>query len=177
MAQDDSVLNKKRAKIERSFNRLFINWIGWKVLLPLMLISILWPLIHFILEIPHSFGRAFAHGDLLIFSALVLMEAATEGEQNQDQTMTMEVVRIIAKILAIVFIVGFVATKADILRKENELAITAVPGGHDLLAKKMMAYSCLNCTVALVSVLSSVLLFWFNVDKEKQHQFLGLAAE
>jgi hypothetical protein len=177
MAQSETVLNKKRAKIEKSFNRLFVNWIGWKVLLPLLLISFLWPLIHYILEIPHSFGRAFAHGDLLIFSALVLMEAATEGEQNQEQTMTMEAIRIIAKIFAIIFIIGFVATKADILRKENELVMAVVPGGHDMLSKKMLAYSCLNCTVALVSVVSSVLLFWFNVDKEKKQEFDGLAAQ
>ena len=177
MAQDEVVLNKKRAKIERSFNRLFINWIGWKVLLPLLLISFLWPLIKYILEIPHSFGRAFAHGDLLIFSALVLMEAATEGERNQDQSMAMEAIRIIAKILAIILIIGFVATKADILRKENELVMLAIPNGHEMLTKKMLAYSCLNCTVALVSVVSSVLLFWFNVDGEKKQEFDGLAAQ
>src|SRR2546423_9545545 len=104
-----------------SLNRHFINWLGWKLALPLLLIASLYILIGFIMEIPEPFGRAFSHGDLMVFSALVLLEAATEGEHNHAQSAAMDVARTAAKISAIIFIMGFVATKYDILSKEYHL--------------------------------------------------------
>jgi hypothetical protein len=175
--EQNEVNHQRQADMAKSFNRLFINWLGWKVILPLCLISSLYLLIRFIMEIPHPFGKAFAHGDLLIFSALVLLEAATEGEYNQEQSVPMEVARILAKIFAILFIGGFVATKYDILDKENQLLLQHASTTHEMLAKKMLAYSCLNCTVALVSVGSSIMLFWFNVNQEKKQQFANLAQQ
>jgi len=157
-----------------SINRVFANWIAWKVALPLLLILSIYALIRFILEIPDPFGKAFAHGDLLIFSALVLLEAATEGEYVVDENTKKMVVRIIAKIFAILLIVVFVATKSDVLNKENQLFSQFTTDGHLLLAKKMVAYSCLNCTVALVSVIGSVLMFWFNVHSQQQQEYARL---
>jgi hypothetical protein len=175
MAPDEVAAGKtKEPELEKAFNRLFVNWFGWKVALPFLLILSIYGLIRFILEIPDPFARAFAHGDLLIFSALVLLEAATEGEHLGKETTMMMVIRIAARILAILLIVGFIATKSDILFKENQLFVVPSPHGHELLAKKMFAYSLCNCTVALVSVVASTLLFWFNVHREKRQQYESL---
>jgi hypothetical protein len=129
------------------------------------------------MQIPHPFGKAFAHGDLLIFSALVLLEASTEGEHEQGQSISMDVARLFAKIFAILFIGGFVATKYDILNIESQLLLKPDNNMHEMLARKMTAYSCLNCTIALVSVVSSIMLFWANVNREKRQQFSDLAQQ
>lgn len=163
-------------KINRSFNRLFLNWMAWKVFLPLALISCVYLAIRFFFDIPHPFGKAFAHGDLLVFSALVLMEAATEGEQDQKHNFRVEAVRHFAKVVAIFLLLMFLGTKLDILRRESELAAKHSADGHHLLTEKMLLYSSLNCAIALVSVVGSVFLFWYNVAKEKQNEFADLAA-
>lgn len=170
MAQE-IVADANQNEFEKTTTRTFINWMGWKVVLPLLLILSIYVLIRFILEIPEPFSRAFAHGDLLVFSALVLLEAATEGEQFQKETTRMMALRLGARILAILFIVGFVATKSDILYKENQLLMNPSPAGHEKLASKMHAYSWFNCCVALFSVVGSILFFWFNVVKERKHQY------
>lgn len=160
-----------QSEFERAITRTFVNWIGWKVVLPLLLILSIYGLIRFILEIPEPFGRAFAHGDLLVFSALVLLEAATEGEHLQKETTRSMAMRLGARILAILLIVGFIATKSDVLYKENQLLINPNAAGHEKLTNKMLAYSLLNCGVALFSVVGSTLFFWLNVHKERKEQY------
>jgi hypothetical protein len=168
--QREITVKPEKTELSR-INRLFINWLGWKVVLPLLLILSIYVLIRFVLEIPDPFGMAFAHGELLVFSALVLFEAATEGEHLQESTM-LNAVRMSARIAAILLIGGFVATKSDVLFKENlllmELPKNPNAAGHDLLARKMFAYSWLNCTVALVSVVASIMIFWFTMHLEKK---------
>lgn len=179
--------------IEVSFNRLFLNWIGWKVIFPLLVIIALWPLIYYLLDSHHSFGEAFAHGDLLVFSALVLLEAATEGEYGKKPSFKVEIVRLAARILAIFFIAIFILLKYDLLRREHEMLNilstlheltdsaaaqrmdSSFNKAHGELFNKMRGYSCLNCTVALVSVVGSILLFWINVDREKRESLEELA--
>jgi hypothetical protein len=171
MTDNQTTVTSVQDDFEQKLNRSFVNWFGWKVLLPLLLIMSIYALIRFILEMPDSFGRAFAHGDLLVFSALVLLEAATEGEHLQKESTKMMLIRLGTRILAILLIVWFVATKSDILHKENDLLVNPNQSGHEMLTKKMLAYSCLNCAVALFSVVGSTLFFWFNVHREKKRQF------
>jgi hypothetical protein len=168
---DEIAPDVNQAEFETATTRMFVNWMGWKVVLPLLLILSIYGLIRFILEIPEPFGRAFAHGDLLVFSALVLLEAATEGEHLQKETTKMMALRLGARILAILLIVGFVATKSDVLYKENQLLTNPDVAGHEKLASKMLAYSWLNCGVALFSVIGSTLFFWSNVHKERKEQY------
>lgn len=213
MAENEAAIKKRDVEFRTRVNRIFVNWIGWKVMLPLLLISSIYLFIRCILEIPEPFGRAFAHGDLLVFSALVLLEAASEGEHLPGQSTMMDIVRMAAKISAILFIVCFVATKGDVLKKEYAVLTAAretvtapvngdrvnhgaeAPSGQtpapvkqsikdhddsnidtneDHLAKKMVAYSFLNWTVALVAVVSSILIFWFNLDREKKQDYQRL---
>jgi hypothetical protein len=175
--QSEIVNEADESELNKTLNRLFVNWIGWKVVLPLLLILSIYVLIRFILEIPEPFGRAFAHGDLLIFSALVLLEAATEGEHLQRETTKVMAVRVAVRILAILLIGGFIATKSDVLYKENQLLLQPNVAGQEKLSSKMLAYSWFNCGVALFSVVGSTLFFWFNVHRETKQQYKGFAQQ
>jgi uncharacterized membrane protein len=157
--------------------RQFLNWIGWKVLLPLILLVLIWPLYGSMLHLPHSFIRAFAPGDLLIFSSLILMEAAIEGEHLPHQSFASLLARMLAKIFAIVFIASYVAIRYSVVLHENGLLkeLAAIPQLNPAQVEKlsemslnnMLPYSCFSCVVAIVSVIFSVLAFWKNVRFEQ----------
>jgi hypothetical protein len=111
----------------RSRDRLR-NWCIWKVLLPLGLLALLWPVNAIILGLPHAFESAFAHGELLIFSVLILLEAAVEGEHLRRQSQWFQAALGVTKVSAffVLFIFGFI--KADMLRNGEELnGLSALP--------------------------------------------------
>jgi len=157
--------------------RQFLNWMGWKVLLPLILLVLIWPFYGSMLHLPHSFARAFAPGDLLIFSSLILMEAAIEGEHLPHQTFGSMAARMMAKIFAIVLIAVYVAIRYSVVLNENSMlkAMASAPQLNpesieklsEISVNSMLPYSCLSCAVALVSVIFSVLAFWKNVRFEQ----------
>jgi hypothetical protein len=53
-----------------SLDRKMIDWLFSRVFLPFLILMLMWPIYKWFFDLPHSFERAFAHGDLLIFSAL-----------------------------------------------------------------------------------------------------------
>jgi hypothetical protein len=84
--------------------------------LPLGLLALLWPVNSIVLGLPHPFESAFAHGELLIFSVLILLEAAVEGEHLRRQSQKFQIVLGVLKVSAffLLFIFGFM--KTDVLR-------------------------------------------------------------
>jgi hypothetical protein len=184
-----STVNRPRvaAKGIDETQRQFLNWMGWKVLLPLILLILIWPLYGSMLHLPHSFVRAFAPGDLLIFSSLILMEAAIEGEHLPHQSFAALLARMLAKIFAIVFIAVYVAIRYSVVLHENgmlkELAATPSVNSAsmeqltEISINNMMPYSYFSCAVALVSVIFSILAFWKNVRFEQTLTYKRLQQE
>ncbi|HWT00832.1 MAG TPA: hypothetical protein VN256_11350 [Pyrinomonadaceae bacterium] len=171
---------------DEELHRLILNWIGWKVLLPLLLLILVWPMYGLVLRLEHPFVRAFAHGDLLIFSSLILLEAAIEGENAPHQGFWALCSRMVAKISAILLIAVYVAIKYSAILNEQSLqdsivkvkddpsAVTAL---HNLTMNGMLPYSYFSCAVAVVSVIFSIFAFWNNLHLQQMMTYKRLAQE
>jgi hypothetical protein len=136
----------------------------WKVFFPLFLIVLIYPLYALFLKIDHPFQRAFSHGDLLIFSALIMIEAAIElreAKSNYDEPL-----RFVAMATMVVF--GIVKYGAMLreprLNTDNlsvlgpEAAASAARLAQDA-ATELRAFSFFNCAVAACAVAGSLYAF------------------
>src|SRR5262249_16227392 len=61
--------------------RHFYYWFVWKVAAPFAFLILIWFAYSWRDDMPHPFGAAFAHGELLIFAAVLLIEVSFEGEE------------------------------------------------------------------------------------------------
>lgn len=147
----------------------------WKVFFPLFLILIIYPLYAVFLKIDHPFQRAFAHGDLLIFSALILVEAAIELKEAKSRYD--EVLRFVAMVVMVVF--GMVKYGA-MLREPHlhqaaagtlspEAAATLGRAAHEA-AVELNAFSFFNCAVAACAVAASLYAFLHAVRRKSGRQ-------
>ncbi|MFL6274462.1 MAG: hypothetical protein ACJ74G_04560 [Blastocatellia bacterium] len=151
---ETKISGEQRRQSEMLDERM-VNWIIWKVIAPFGLLLLIYPIYKYIIHMPDSpFAKAFAHGDFLIFSALVLIEVAIEykhvlGAEAQMATLPfkvfMEIVRVAAFFL--IFLFGFM--KYDVVTHELE-------PDHS----KLLGYSFFSCSVAIFSVLFSLYVFW-----------------
>src|ERR1043165_950817 len=153
-----------------------INWCIWKALLPGMLLALLWPIYSFVLKLPHPFQRAFANGDLLIFAALIMVEASLEGEHIENQSGTFRFLTNLARLFAVLLIFAFAFVKYDVILQEAALA-RAAAADQGLILDKLRAYSCFSCSVASVSLVASLFTFAVVVDLERTEELrrLGLS--
>ena len=125
-----------------------IKWIVCKVIIPLVVILIIWPIYYYALQLGHPFEEAFGHADLLIFSALILTEAVIEGERTLMQDWRFQLARHTGLILAFVALILFVVVKFDVMRTENS------PNPD-----KLYFYSCIGWFMALLSAIISIYSF------------------
>jgi len=131
-----------------------IGWLVWKVMAPFGFLMLIYPLYRFVMPIEgNPFVKAFAHGDFLIFSALVLIEIAIEYkhaeiEEAQSPSLLFNVVIEVVRVMAffLIFVFGFM--KYDVVAHEN------------LEPNRMVVYSWFSCSVAVSSVLFSIYIFW-----------------
>ena len=149
------------------------NWCIWKVTLPLGLMYLLYLACWHIVLLKHPFAEAFAHGDLLLFSGLILMESAVEGEHIRKKGGLFHVFMSLAKVLAVLFLVGFAGTKIDVMWHQSR----AIPGSEspDLLAK-MATYSLVNWVTAIFAVFYSIAAFSMTVNKEREERLARIAS-
>jgi hypothetical protein len=128
----------------------------WKVIVPFFLIIIIYPIFLFIVkDVHYPFQRSFAHGELLIFSALLLIEAAVElgrAELGYD-----ELLRAVA--LFVILLYGFM--KFQTMTQEPKLERQDIDAVNQLFA-----FSFFNCTVALCAVAGSLYSFLLAVRGE-----------
>jgi hypothetical protein len=120
----------------------------WKVFVPFLLIILIYPIFLIIVKVHHPFERAFAHGELLIFSALILIEAAVELKRARlgyD-----ELLRALAMIT--IFIFGFM--KYEALQQERHLETENLDAINQLFA-----FSFFNCAVAAFAIAVSIYSF------------------
>lgn len=123
-----------RRESDEALDRRMIDWLVWKVTLPLIIFVVIWLAYKWVCKMDHPFERAFAHGDLLIFSALVLIEAVTEGEHQHGQSNFKRVGLQLAKVVAISFIMIFGFIKYDVIINERAAVQEAVKKGAEVHA-------------------------------------------
>lgn len=150
------------------------NWCVWKVVFPLGMLALLYPIYRFVLELKHPYEKAFAHGDLLLFSVLILLEAAIEGEHLRSKDGWFHVLMALAKVGAVLLILIFGFMKADVVLQETRL----VPGGDETaLLGKLYAYSTFSWIVTVLSVIYSLLMFWTVVARECAERMTEMASD
>lgn len=141
-----------------SYREKAVNWCMWKVVLPASVLLLFWPFYQYVVRIPESFGHAFAHGDLLLLSVLVLMEAAIEGEHVRYRSLALHLLRQGSMVLAVLVAIAFAVTKYDVMLEETKIKPTALD--LQVKAEKMVTYSYLNCVVAAIAVLMAIVAYY-----------------
>lgn len=170
-------------ELRRSQDRLR-NWFLWKVLFPLTLLGIVYPINMFVLSLPHPYESAFAQGELLVFAALILLEAVVEGDHLRGGHLfhlCIGSVKIAA--FALLFVLGFL--KADVLRHADILdgAKTQTPAaqarGEENTATlhRLQLYSSFNMGVAGVAVVASLASYLAIVNREGKNVLMYLAGD
>lgn len=144
-----------------------LDWCVWKAFIPLLLMGLFWPIYGIILNLEHPFERAFAHGDLLLFAALLLIEAAVEGEQVRNENFRARLGRQMSKGSAIILIFIFGFLKYDVMMQEGRLA---EEGARAAVFSKLAGYAYFNLLVAVAAVLYGMYSFWKSVEREHEER-------
>jgi hypothetical protein len=117
---------------------------------------------------PHSFSEAFAHGELLIFAALVLIEVSFEGEELRGIPKdrfepwfdgALPVLRFVA--FMIIYAFGFIRYDVVSVRMQIDQGVK-----DNLLPHKLGAYAMLNLSTAVACVLVAA----FSCVKHCEHE-------
>jgi hypothetical protein len=131
----------------------------WKVFVPFLLIILIYPIFLIVVRVHHPFERAFAHGELLIFSALILIEAAVELKRAQlgyDELLR-------AGAMLTIFIFGFM--KYEAMQQEPHLETQNVAVAAAAVSQ-LFAFSFFNCVVAMFAIAVSIFAFLKSVNNE-----------
>jgi len=158
----------KLGSLRKGISEIFLNQhlqtiCIWKVVVPFLLLMFIYPIYILIVKVHYPFERAFAHGELLVFSALILIEAAVELKRAQlgyD-----EVLRGLA--LLVIFLFGFVKYQA--MQQEPRLET-----GDAEAISQLFAFSFFNCTVAIFAVAASIYAFLYAIRSENAKKIEGL---
>ncbi len=140
----------------------FRDWQRWKVFLPVLMLFLFYPIYMFKeKEMIGPFLSAFAHGDLLLFSALLLFEVSVEAnhilhELGESYSDSMDKIIEGARISGIVLIVVYGAMKLTI--------------GHDNTVNspdflRTATYCCFSISVVTLVVIYSIYAFWKTLEK------------
>lgn len=165
---------RDRVAYERESDALVaraLSWWIWKAVVPAVLLTALWPIYTYILALPHAFQRAFAHGDFLLLSALLMLELTVEGDHVARQKMSFRFLAAGSKAAAFVlmFVYGFV--KYDVVTQEARLAAAALnPDIEATILDKLRAYSCFNCSVMLCAIFACILVSSALIEHQRQEQ-------
>lgn len=159
-------LREERAHIR---NRA-VDLCTWKIVLPGLLLLLFWPIYGCIMEVQRPFVRAFAHGDYVLFAALLLFEVSVEGERLVMQTAMLRVMRNALRIAAISMILVFGFMKYDVVIKEARLP-TATGVAATTIDAKLRSYSCFSCALAFLTVVYSLYASVALVERESADLF------
>lgn len=151
-------------------NARAVNWWLWKVMVPAGLIAALWPVYQWVLSLPHAFQRAFAHGDFVLLSALILLELTVESEQLAWQRLSFRAVAGSGKAGAVIlmFVYGFI--KYDVIIQESRLPGAKGAALQSAILAKLRAYACFNCSVIVLAVGACAFVLWSLLEHQRQEQ-------
>jgi hypothetical protein len=110
----------------------------------------------------------------MLFSAIILIEAAVEGESfNGDQ---LRLCQQLSMVLAFLFIFVFGFIRSDVVSKEIVLG-SMKPADAELVLGKLRGYACFNCSVTVFALAFGVYSFWTNADNANQKRMEQLGQE
>lgn len=167
MGARTSIEDQKRTSQSR-----LVNWFMWKILLPLGILALLWPIYSFFR--PHPFESAFAHGDLILFAVLILLEAAVEAESSKaERRPTFQAGLDLAKVGAILLLLIFGCMKIYVMMNEGSLGTEKTCAA----VYRMHLYSSFNWFVAGIAVIASLLAYWTAINNEHEARLKELSEE
>jgi hypothetical protein len=148
-------------------NHRLIDSIIWRVLLPITFVVLLWPIYKYLVGLEHSFQLTFSHGELLICSAILLMEVIIELNYIDSKTTMLYTSKSVALFFVILFIFAFGFLKYQAITAEHDMIKFEIvktdmiqdEQGATLTLNKLTGFSCLNCSVAIISVIFGVCNF------------------
>jgi hypothetical protein len=144
---------------KQSFRVELLQWFVWKVITPVVLIGMFWPIFAASGNLQHPFSKAFTPGELLLFSAVLLIEAGGQGRHHEH--LGLEFLRLIALIGGILLVAALVALKLFAISEFDEHRLTL--------------YSCFACSVTLFSIVVSLLAFVLVTGREQQGALENIA--
>ena len=132
----------------------FQEWRRWKLLLPLIMLLVFYPIYIFVAA-PSPFLNAFAHGDLLLFSALLLFEVSVEADHIQRELQqvhnSIDDLTEWPRVCGIVLIVLY-----------GSMKLAVGPETHP--SSKAIAYCFFTISVMLLAVTYSYYAFWKTLE-------------
>lgn len=141
------------------------NWFIWQVGMPLFFIIMSWPISKWIAEVDHAFEKSLSGGDLILFSAMLLMGVMIELSYIRSSEKELENDRVLDWIadlaLAFAFIVLFLyaVIKVDFIKYQFPVAGTAVDGRI-----QVYAYLSIICTLFSAGFASTGV--WLAFEKQ-----------
>ncbi len=154
-AQQDKDLEDKREVVEKNWR----HWYLWQCIAPLAVLFMMWPIGGIIVEAEHSFHKAFADGNLLIFSALLLIGVSLEFRKtkstnrgNRNLRSILDSKAEISLFAAVLLILWFGAVKVDMMQGDYF--------SKNPLPPKMLLYSLVSLVSAAGSVGFAANAFW-----------------
>ena len=147
-----------------------INWCVWKLAMPAVLIGALLPFYSWIMTLEHPFQRAFAHGDFILFAAILLFEVGVEAEWGNRQPRHLKVSSAVTKAVAALFMALFWVIKHSTILNEEALARATDAGVRDAILAKLSTYAWVSCGVGVMSVVGASLLLVAVVDHQKREE-------
>lgn len=151
--------------------RHFFTWFLWKVLLPFLFLFGIW-LAYLVKEVPESFATAFAHGEMLLFAAVLLMEMSFEGEELRDPHCRFDLWFDLALptfklgALLVILLFGFFRYDVVTLSASVECGVGNDNICHSL--SKLVAYAVFNVVVASTTVVIAI----FACVKHCEHELM-----
>jgi len=140
------------------------DWIIWQTFLPLVLLVVIYIIEWVVLESRHPFQIAFSHGDLLLFSGLMLVSVSIHIKQMQQRLNSslpnfwLFLIIWGTRACAFIFLLVFGILEYDVIHKGYfSPSVTDIPS-------KLTLYSCFSCSVVVVSLGFSAFSFWKVAD-------------
>ncbi len=130
-------------------------WISWKVVMPLAMTLLLFAAYKWVMLMKHPFEKAFAHGELMMFAALLMIEAALEESQS-DTRGHMYAINPVIMVLSVLVLFTLGLTKQDMMLQETALEHAAGPEIEFAASARLKGYGILNVLSAMTAVFIAV---------------------
>ena len=134
--------------------RHFYNWFLWKVAAPFLFLLLIWFAYALRGDVGNPFSAAFAHGELLIFAAVLFIEVSFEGEEVRGAPDGLfngwfDVVLPALKLVAVMVIFAFAIVRYDVLSLTEG---SRIPIDQTQIAFKLAAYAAMNLSIAVLAL-------------------------
>jgi hypothetical protein len=154
--------------------RHYYTWFLWKVLAPYGFLIVIW-LAYSVKEMNAPFAAAFAHGEMLVFAAVLLIEVSFEGEELRGKDSPFDFWFDVAlpffKFGAMFVICLFGFFRYDVIALNGNAGtgtgVTAVRAADE----QLFAYAVFNVTVASTAVLVAVFACVKHCEHEMQKRW------